>query len=136
MSDEPAGGGLHIDSGWKEEAAREKEILSQKEQATSAGGAAGGSAPQANFTELINIIAMQAAVSLGGFQGPGEESLPPNPAAARHFIDLLEVLRVKTEGRLTDDENNALSGVLHELRLHFVQATTAPPPAGEEKAGR
>jgi len=32
MSDKPAEGGLHIDSDWKEEAAREKERLAEQEK--------------------------------------------------------------------------------------------------------
>ncbi len=131
MSDESAGGGLHIDSDWKEEAAREKERLveqerkEQREKGTV--GTVGAEAP-ATFIELINLLAMQAAIGLGGLQGPGGERIPPNPMAAKHHIDLLEVLESKTEGNLTDDEKRTLDGVLHELRMQYVQAVTAPPP--------
>ena len=41
---------------------------------------------------------------LGGFQGPGGERIPPNPDAAKHHIDLLDVLEQKTKGNLTDEE--------------------------------
>ncbi len=74
-----------------------------------------------------------AAVALGGVQGPGGEQIPPNPLAARHFIDLLEVLQKKTEGNLTDDEGRALDAVLYELRMQYVNAAGPEPGRTEAK---
>ncbi len=138
MSDEPAEGGLHIDSDWKEEAAREKERLAEQEKreqqeqkaAGAAPGAAAGAAP-ANFVELVNLLAMQVVIALGGVQGPGGERIPPNPFAAKHHIDLLEALQKKTEGNLTDDEKRMLDSVTYELRMQYVQVTTAQPTPSE-----
>lgn len=128
MSDRPAGGGLYSDSDWKEEAAQEKERLAaQEEQEPRTVPAAAGEAP-ATFVELVDLLAMQAAIGLGGFQGAGGERIPPNPAAAKHHIDLLEILKNKSAGNLTDDEKRVLDSVLYELRMQYVQAATAPPP--------
>lgn len=131
MSNDSTDGGLHIDSDWKEEAAREKERLAEQEkkerQEKGPSGATGADAP-VTFLELINLLAMQAAIGLGGFQGAGGERIPPNPMAAKHHIDLLEILENKTEGNLTDDEKRTLESVLYELRMQYVQTVTAPPP--------
>ena len=69
MSNEQNKAGLHIDSDWKSEAAREKETLAEKEaeerlrqQET---GELGG-IPAPNFLEIINLLAMQAIIALGG----------------------------------------------------------------------
>ncbi|MCH7592331.1 MAG: DUF1844 domain-containing protein, partial [Planctomycetes bacterium] len=75
------------------------------------------------------LIAMQAAVGLGGYQGPGGDRIPPNPEAAKFHIDLLEVLQEKTKGNLSDEETKVLDSVLYELRMHFVQVTTGTAPA-------
>ena len=128
MSDEDAGGGLHIDSDWKTEAAQEKERLVAEEKKTAAAGA-GSAAPAGSFLELVNLIAMQAAVGLGGYQGSGGDRIPPNPEAAKFHIDLLEVLQEKTKGNLSDEETKVLDSVLYELRMHFVQVTTGAAPA-------
>jgi len=136
-------GRIHIDSDWKEEAAREKEILAQQEREAEAkkaesGDAATGGAPP--FIELVNLMAMQAMYALGGMQGPSGENIPPNPIAAKHHIDLLEVLSIKTKGNLTDDEQKALDAVLYELRMVYVQMTTGaappntPPTEGDSQA--
>lgn len=126
MTDAGAGK-LHIDSDWKAEAAKEKERLSESERAIpKETGVPGG----ANFIEILNILAMQAAVSLGGYQGPGGERLPPNPMAAKHFIDLIDILEQKTRGNLTETEKKVLDSVLYEVRLQYVQmvsAAMAPP---------
>ncbi len=133
MSDQSAGEGLYSDSDWKEEAAREKaRLVEQEVKEPSAARAAPGEAPS-NFLELVNLLAMQAAIGLGGFQGPGGERIPPNPLAAKHHIDLLEILKSKTEGNLTDDEKLALDGVLYELRMQYVQAVTVPPPSAQKE---
>lgn len=129
MTDEPAGGKLHIDSDWKTEAAEEKERLAREEQRRTEDRS--GSTGEATFAELVNLLMMQAAVALGGMQTPGGEKIPPNPAAARHFIDLLQLLRQKTEGKLTDDEKRLLDGVTYELQMQYVQAVS-PPAAPTE----
>ncbi len=141
MSDDVSDGGIYVDSDWKEEAAREKARLAEqestsKEPATKPGAAGEGS--QA-FLELLNFLAMQAMIGLGGYRGPSGESIPPNPELARHHIDMLSTLSEKTKGNLTEEESKTLEGVLHELRMHFVQqmgAGSMPPPtedAGEKK---
>lgn len=123
MTDETGKSGLHIDSDWKTEAAQEKERLAKQEQTSRP---AAGAEPAANFIELVNLMAMQAAIGLGGYQGPGGERIPPNPNVAKHHIDLLEVLEKKTAGNLTEEEKRILDGVLYELRLQYVQAVSAP----------
>lgn len=117
---------LHIDSDWKTEAAREKERLA-KETAEPAPDS--GVPGQPVFADLINMLAMQAAVALGGYKGPGGESIPSNPEAAKHHIDLLDVLDEKTKGNLSDEEKRALDTVLYELRMQYVQVVGSARPS-------
>lgn len=137
MAEQESKSGLHIDSDWKSEAAREKEQLAEKEAREPGRGAA--QAPEANLLEIVNLLAMQAIVALGGYQGPGGERIPPNPFAARHYIDLLDVLQKKTVGNATTEETQALDAVLYELRMQFVQiagATAASPPPSPSSSPR
>ncbi len=129
MSEEQSGG-LHIDSDWKAEAQKEKERLAQEEKKSPGGGAAGGVPGAPSFVELINLLAMQAAISLGGYQGPGGERIPPNHVAAKHHIDMLDVLEQKTKGNLTDEEKRVLDAVLYELRMQYVQIVSAMTGTG------
>jgi len=127
MADEQGSGRIHIDSDWKTEAAREKQRLAEQEKLDQAQSTK-TAAPEASFVELVNMLAMQAAIALGGYQGPGGERIAPNQMAARHQIDLLEVLSKKTEGNLSDDEQHMLDAVLHELRMHYVTLASGKTP--------
>lgn len=138
MTDEPAGGGLHIDGDWKEEAAREKRRLVEQEKkaaASAASAAPKGGQPDAAFIELLNLLGMHAAIALGGAKGPSGEAVPPNPESAKFHIDMLEVLQKKTVGNLTDEEKKTLDSVLYELQQQYVQTVTGapPPPARTEQ---
>lgn len=130
---EEQGGKIHIDSDWKNEAQQEKERLAAEERAAAEKQGEGGQADMGNvdphFAELVNLIAMQTLVALGAMQGADGQAIPPNPQAAKHFIDLMETLQRKTEGNLTEDEKKVLDTVVYELRMSFVQ-TMQPPPGG------
>jgi len=123
VTDEAGHGGLHIDSDWKTEAAKEKERLAGQERVSRP---TAGAEAAANFIELVNLMAMQAVIGLGGYQGPGGERIPPSLTMAKHHIDLLEVLEKKTAGNLTEEEKRILDGVLYELRMQYVQSVSAP----------
>ncbi len=115
---------FQVDDDWKAEARREKEKLGGQEQAHES------APPDASFMGLIDMIAMQALISLGGAAGPGGEQIPANPAAAKHFVDMLQVLDDKTKNNLTDEERKHLDTVLYEVRMGYVQgagAAAAPP---------
>lgn len=111
---------LEIDDDWKREAAAEKERLAE-----TVDGGARGEAPAADLLSIVQLLAMQAIVGLGGFAGPGGQQIPPNLELAKHHIDLLEVLEKKTSGNLDADEKRALDTTLHQLRLAYVEAIQA-----------
>ncbi len=117
---------IQIDSDWKTEAQQEKERITAQEEAAPKQESLG----QPTFLHLVNMLAMQAAVSLGGMQGPDGKVIPPDPEMGRFHIDMLGILEEKTKGNLSDDEHKTLSGVLHELRGAFVQMSsmTGTPP--------
>lgn len=119
-----------IDSDWKAEAQREKERLAK--EAAEAGSETGGAAglPQADFAGLVNVLAMQALVSLGGMRGPDGQSYPPNPEIAKYHIDLLEVLAEKTKNNLSAEEKRMIDLTLYELRMRFVQVVGAATGMG------
>jgi len=112
---------IHIDSDWKQEAEREKARLAEQEAQQSEPQSLG----EVSFVHLVNMLAMQSAVALGGMRTPNGETVPPDPELARYYIDLLGLLEQKTAGNLTDDEMKMLTGVLHELRSSYVHLMDA-----------
>ena len=132
MSDEPVPGKIHIDSDWKAEAHAEKEKLAAEESA-----AQDQPLPEPQVADLINMIAMPAAMALGGYRTPEGQTVPPDLTVAKFHIDMLGVLETKTQGNLSDDESKALAGLLHQLRSQFAEVVTrgmAPPPPPQPPA--
>lgn len=72
------------------------------------------------FFDLLGVLAEPVPFYLGDARLPTGES-GENLEAARFYIDLLEVLRQKTEGNLEPREADALEDVLYRLRLRYVQ---------------
>ena len=79
--------------------------------------------PPADFDFLVYSLRLQAEFNLGllPFDVPGEEKSAPDFELARHNIDLLAMLQLKTKGNLTMDEQRALENSVTELRFRFVQ---------------
>jgi len=112
-ADEPR---IIIDDDWKAQAQRDKEKLAEQVEAEGPRGPI-----EANFIALLNLLAMQAMVGLGGMAGPNGQAIPPDLPLAKHHIDLLGVLDEKTRGNLTDDEKRTLDSTLYNLRMAYVE---------------
>lgn len=124
-----------VDEDWKAEARRDKERAAAQAQTER-------ELPAPSFAELVNIIVVQAMAGLGLLAGPRGERIPPDLEAAKHFIDMLQMLEDKTRNNLSEEEKKLLDQVLYETRMAFVQvasggvpgmapgaAPTPPPPA-------
>lgn len=122
MADGPK---LHIDDDWKNEAAKEKERLAETAEPAGEYGL-----PAPSFAGLINLLAMQAIVGLGGMAGPSGQEIPPNLELAKHHIDLLDVLEKKTAGNLDANEKTILDSTLHQLRMAYVEMVRAASQMG------
>jgi hypothetical protein len=82
------------------------------------------SLPPADFSAIVLSFASSALFHLGLVADPetgeaGPKSLP----LARHSIDLLELLQVKTRGNLSPEEADLLVNLLTELRVRFVESS-------------
>ena len=73
------------------------------------------------FIELVMMNAQQAALCLGQMPHPSTGKAEVNLEAAKMFIDHLEIIREKSRGNLSKDEEKILSAVLSELQLAYVQ---------------
>ncbi len=78
--------------------------------------------PPASLPVLVQLLASQAMLAMGKMKVPGQPDLKVDLDAARHFVDLLDVLEEKTKGNLTPDEAAMMGAVAHELRMIYVAA--------------
>ena len=82
--------------------------------------------PEADFASFLLSLATSALFHLGLVADPETgEAAPPNLPLARHTIDTLDLLKQKTEGNRTDEEDELLTNLLTELRMRFVDASKA-----------
>ncbi len=79
--------------------------------------------PGSPFTNFIEPLIAQGYMSLGMLRNPYQPQAKIDTAAARQMIEILTLLRDKTQGNLDPDENEFLETHLGELKLAFVQRT-------------
>ncbi|MFM9053212.1 MAG: DUF1844 domain-containing protein [Bacteroidota bacterium] len=79
------------------------------------------------FTQLVAIFHGSAMVALGKIQNPATGKIERDIEQARQAIDMLEMLRSKTEGRLSSDEQRMLDSALTELRLNYIDELKKDP---------
>ena len=77
--------------------------------------------PKADFAMFCYTLGTQAMVALGMAPNPVTEKTEQDLASAKYSIDLLEMLREKTEGNRTDEETKVLMNLLFELRMRYVE---------------
>jgi hypothetical protein len=82
--------------------------------------------PALTFTAFVLSLASTAAIHFGDLPDPmtGQE-MPVNLEAASQMIEILGLLDLKTRGNLDAEERQVLEQVLYELRMRFVEATSA-----------
>ena len=68
-----------------------------------------------SFAQFLVSLGSSAMVHLGETADPGSGSKQPNGAMARHTLDVLTLLKGKTEGNLDDDERRLLDALISEI---------------------
>jgi hypothetical protein len=71
---------------------------------------------------LFVMLASSALVNLGEAADPETGERVLDLEQAKDAIDLLSLLRVKTEGNRTEQESHLLEEMLYDLQLRFVRA--------------
>ena len=82
-----------------------------------------GPLPEINFVSFIFSLSTSALIQLGEIEDPFTQKKSKNLSAAKQTIDLIGMLREKTKGNLTSDEDKFTEQVLFDLRMRYVKAT-------------
>jgi hypothetical protein len=72
------------------------------------------------FTELVMMLRVEALSALG--QGKRGARQRMDLQAANRFVDMLQILKRRTEGNLTRDEEAFLDATLDEVRRIYGEA--------------
>jgi hypothetical protein len=80
-----------------------------------------------DFYTFVLSLASSAFVHLGDAPHPETgEPVPANLPLAKQAIDILAMLREKTKGNLTAEEERFMENLLTDLRFRFVQKKGGP----------
>lgn len=84
---------------------------------------------EVNFLNYITSLVFQAMIFLGEIPNPmAENKTEPNLPQAKFLIDTLILLREKTSGNLSQEEDQLLNGAIYELQMKFVEHSRGTHP--------
>ncbi|MGM0428308.1 MAG: DUF1844 domain-containing protein [Thermodesulfobacteriota bacterium] len=120
--------------GLKEEEAKKTEEIpkqpdeTKKEEAKTDSGEQRGQEtqtpplPEVNFSSLILSLSSSSLYHLGEVPDPQTGEKKKDLALAKHAIDTISMLKEKTVGNLTEEEQKFIESVLTDLRWRYVKA--------------
>jgi hypothetical protein len=76
--------------------------------------------PQLDFFNYIASLGFQTMIFLGEMPNPVTNQVEKNLKQAKFLIDTLVILRDKTKGNLSKEEDDLLNGSIYELQLRYV----------------
>lgn len=82
------------------------------------------SLPEMNFSSFIFSLSTTVMYHFGDFPDPANGEAKRNLPAAKQTIDILSILKTKTEGNLDEHEKRMLDTILYELRMRYVKEMT------------
>jgi hypothetical protein len=81
--------------------------------------------PEVSFISLVLSLNTTALFHMGEMAHPESGEKVVDLELAKHSIDTLSMLAEKTRGNLDAQENELITKVLYELKMHFIQASGA-----------
>lgn len=99
-----------------EEKAEEKAKEKVKEEAEKT-----ADLPPIDFSNFILSLSTSALLHLGEIEDPVSKKKETNLTIAKQSIDIISMLKEKTEGNLAKEEESLLDTLLYDLRMRYVK---------------
>lgn len=77
--------------------------------------------PEINFPSFILSLSSSALLHFGDIPDPISGTKARNLPMAKQTIDILGILKEKTQGNLSNDEEQLMDNLLHDLRIKYVE---------------
>ena len=91
---------------------------------------------EGRFFGLVHFLYAICWQALGKVANPATGKPEKNLDFAQSIIEILETLQEKTKGNLDKEEEKALSAVLADLRLNYIDEREKKEPAPNEPADK
>lgn len=72
------------------------------------------------FVQLISSLHAGALQQMGKIKNPATDAIERNLEQAELTIDMIDMLRERTKGNLSSDEEKFIATVVSELKLNYV----------------
>lgn len=95
-----------------------------------------GADDPASFINFLTTLATNAAASLGAMPHPVTGQRSVDLETGKYWIDVLSMLREKTENNLHPQESRLLEGLLGDLRMQYVQLVRATEEKLKQQAAQ
>jgi len=79
--------------------------------------------PEVNFSSFLLSLSSSALLHLGEIADPQSGEKRKDLALAKQSIDIIGILKDKTKGNLSEEEEKLLQNLLYDLRMRFVTAS-------------
>ena len=120
-----------VDEGWKKSVAEERDRLKEKQKARAKEEARSEELPEPEFRVFVAGLYTQTLMALGEVENPLTHKSEKNLREAQYLIDTIDMLKQKTQGNLSPEEDSYLVSLLHDLRMRYVRV--AKQPAEEQQ---
>lgn len=85
------------------------------------------------FVQLILQFQTSAMVGLGKLPNPITQKIEKDLEAAKLSIDMIDMIKVKTKGNLSDEEERLITQISKDLKLNYVDELDKEQKAKSEK---
>lgn len=75
-----------------------------------------------DFSTFVFSLFSSALIQLGDMADPITGGMDPNLASAKQTIDIIDIMREKTGGNLTEEESKLLENAAAELKWKYLDA--------------
>jgi hypothetical protein len=95
-----------------------------------------GADDPASFVNFLSTLATNAAAALGAMPHPATGQRQLDLDSAKYWLDVLGMLREKTNGNLHPQEARLLDGLLADLRMQYVKLVRATEERLKQQAAK
>ena len=85
------------------------------------------------FMYLVGTFQSSAWIALGKMKNPMTDKIERNLDQASYYIDLLDMLQLKTKGNVSVYEEQMLINTVSELKMNFIDEQKNPNNPAESK---
>lgn len=78
--------------------------------------------PEVEFSSFIFSLSTSVLIQLGEIEDPFTQKSVKNLPLAKQTIDLIAMIKEKTKGNLTPQEERLIENILYDLKMRYVKA--------------